>query len=184
MKLSNRSFPAPAMLGLEVGAARWPQPLHSGLPPWKGIVLALNDKRAWGLTIAFAQPAAAVSQEAIDSHVRDLLDRGLLKDHVPVIWDFGDKFTVYWSSAADLVPYAEDVRRWRVAYDSAMVDISSPTSPYVQGRTSGMAMEEPPTKTDELSSVEEHLFERGWQMGNSIAAEVQRTSTSDAEPGT
>jgi len=42
-------------VGAEVGAQRWPY--HAAHPdcwwrPWKGVVLALDDPRAWSRTIA------------------------------------------------------------------------------------------------------------------------------------
>ena len=109
------SKPFTLELGMAVGATRWPLPLHSGLNPWQGTVLSAYDKRAWAGTIAFPGQEHEILQEAIDRHVDGLLSQGLLQRDVPVLWQFDSGARVYWSDAASLTPYAEDVRRWNEA---------------------------------------------------------------------
>lgn len=64
-----------------------------------GTVLCITDPRAWEGSIAFEsrQP----SQEAVCAHVAWCLDQGLLRDSLPVLWDFG---RVYWDRASSLSP--------------------------------------------------------------------------------
>ena len=173
-------FPPPTLLGQEVGASRWPQPMHSGLAPWKGTVLTLNDKRAWTGTLAFDDPSSDLSQIVVDRHVESLLERGLLKDHVPVLWHFESREMVYWSSARDLVTYEEDVRRWRIAFDAAMLDISSQESPYCLGRADGMGDKAAPAALNDTATWQERIYELGWVAGNN-AAQAQTNPHTDAE---
>lgn len=101
--------------GTIVGAGRWPNPLSSSCPPWKGVVLALNDEFAWENTIAFTRPF----QERVDEHVKYCFSIGLLQEEVPVLWDFGDHHRVLWQKwvpAAGIYAlrhYADDVRLWQ-----------------------------------------------------------------------
>src|SRR5438105_6724734 len=74
------------MVGREVGAARWPQPLTLSRPPWKGVVLACNDLRVWAETIAFPRPVALLRQDEVDQHVARCHADGLLDHSVPVLW--------------------------------------------------------------------------------------------------
>ncbi|WP_186214527.1 hypothetical protein [Burkholderia gladioli] len=110
-------------VGTIVGAHRWPY--HSAHPecwgtPWKGVVLALNDPRAWAGNLALS------TQQKIDEHVAWCHDHGLLKDTVPVLWDFGDEKIVYFQSASndarchDLRPYAEDYLDWQTERAAAL----------------------------------------------------------------
>lgn len=103
-------------VGTVVGAHRWPY--ESAHPdcwgaPWKGVVLALNDPLAW------SGNAALSTQEKIDSHIAWCTERGLLKNDVPVQWDFGDEQVVYFQKSGgddrchELRPYAEDYLDWQ-----------------------------------------------------------------------
>lgn len=182
MSQSNeRSFPAPALLGQEVGAQRWPGPMHSGMKPWKGVVLALSDKRAWAQTMAFPRAGRDLAQAEVDAHVQRLLDAGLLKEQVPVLWQFSTAQVVHWESAKNLVPYEEDVRRWRLVYDAAMLDISSPDSPYVQGRNDGFQGMTSPTATTADSSWQDRTYELGWAAGNNARQVHVSSDTSHPE---
>lgn len=98
--------------GTIVGARRWPQPLHSGLPPWKGVVLAIDDPLAWRGSIAFGDDPLP---EQVAEHVRFCQARGLLQNTVPVLWDFGTESRVYWERADRLLPYEVDVALWRAS---------------------------------------------------------------------
>lgn len=81
-------------VGTEVGAGLIPY--HGAHPdcwqrPWKGVVLALDDVRAWAGSIAF--PDENPEQLAVSAHVRWCLGQGLLRGKVPVAWEFGK---VHW----------------------------------------------------------------------------------------
>lgn len=102
-------------VGTEVGARRWPYAAaHPGCwgTPWKGVVLAMNDPRAW------AGNAALSTQEKIDAHVAWCHEHGLLHDSVPVLWDFGCESVVYFQATGGdarcyaVRPYADDYHAW------------------------------------------------------------------------
>ncbi len=112
-QLHNAGIASGLREGSTVGSRRWPyQSSHPSCwqPPHRGIILAQNDRRAWLNTIAFgpAQP----SQRDVDLHVEQLHARGLLTDHVPVLWSFPDAPKVYWSNVALLRPADDDYRDW------------------------------------------------------------------------
>lgn len=112
--LVNENFPAP---GTEVGCKyRWPY--HSAhpdcwQPPHKGIVLALDDPRAWRNSLAF--PRQTPTQEECTAHVQSCLDRGLLTKNVPVLWTWNDVHEqgVQWDD--QLRPYAVELAAWEEA---------------------------------------------------------------------
>lgn len=108
----------PQPIGATVGAWRWPQPLTPERAPWRGTVLALNDVRAWAYTAAFSR--GEPSSAEVDEHVARLIQRGLLSDKVPVLWEFGGQRQVLWErwgedAAHPIRAYAEDVAQWREA---------------------------------------------------------------------
>lgn len=98
-------------VGTEVGAHRWPHeaahPDAWGLP-WKGTVLAINDRRAWQGTMAF--PDRLPSQDEVEAHIAP----HTFKDRIPVLWDFGPRhgLTSMWERLGSVVPYAEDLAAW------------------------------------------------------------------------
>lgn len=105
-------------IGTEVGGRRWPY--HAAHPdawgkPWKGVLLAVDDPRAWADTMAFPGPKAPTK-----AAVREHLARVPAIARVPVLWDFGDESLVYWESAASLRPYAEDLAAWRAERAAAL----------------------------------------------------------------
>lgn len=112
--------------GSIVGAGRWPEPLHEGLPPWKGVALAINDPLAWRGSALGDEP----SQEAVDAHVKWCLSEGLLHDQQPVLWDFGDHSRVYWERLTSsnelyrLKPYEQDLALWKIQARMAQVSVS------------------------------------------------------------
>src|SRR5262249_19529421 len=94
----------------EVGAERWPgSAQHPGTwgRPWKGILLAVDDPRAWEGSIAFAP--GLPTRDEVRAHVARhpwLTEPG---HDVPILWEFGK---TYWQSAANVRPYAEDYAAW------------------------------------------------------------------------
>ncbi|WP_035538924.1 hypothetical protein [Paraburkholderia hospita] len=118
---AERAVSRELAVGDAVGARRWPY--ASAHPdawgtPWKGILLAVNDPRAW------AGNPALRSQQAIDQQAW-CHEHGSLADTVPVLWDFGDRQAVFFQSVARddrchaLRPYADDCREWEAAYAAA-----------------------------------------------------------------
>lgn len=109
-------------VGTVVGAHRWPYDAnHPDCwgTPWKGVVLALNDRRVWERNVALCTP------EKIDAHIAWCLGQGLFRDSIPVLWDFGDRQVVYFQTAVgdgrchDLRTYAEDYLAWQLARSAA-----------------------------------------------------------------
>lgn len=106
-------LPEGLAVGTEVGAGLIPY--HASHPdcwqrPWKGVVLALDDVRAWAGSLAF--PDENPEQLAVSAHVRWCLDQGLLRGKVPVAWEFGK---VHWERPqglrtveADLVAFEKE----------------------------------------------------------------------------
>ncbi len=109
------------LTGLEVGAKRWAyHGSHPGcwLTPWKGTVLKLDDPKAWTGTIAFP---GIPTQEEVTAHIEYCLSHGLLKDRIPVMWQFDKEQKVFWESASNLRPYAEDVADWERERAAAII---------------------------------------------------------------
>ncbi len=107
-------------VGSRVGAGRWPYAAcHPDCwgKPWQGLVLAVDDPRAWAGTLAF--PGKRPNREAVKAHVAWCRAQGLLDDRQPVLWAFGDRKQVYWESAASLRPYAQDLEAWTAARQAA-----------------------------------------------------------------
>lgn len=116
--IASQNFPAP---GTEVGcSSRWPYRHYhpdNWMPPHKGIVLALDDPRAWRGSLAF--PNEPPTQEECTDHVVNCCGRGLLFDAVPVLWTSslnGEQF-MQWDSK--LRPYAEELAAWEAARKDA-----------------------------------------------------------------
>lgn len=113
--------PAHPAVGTEVGCEyRWPYHCNHPdcwQPPHKGIVLALDDPRAWRGSLAF--PRNPPTQEECTAHVQKCLDRGLLQNDVPVLWTWvgGNEQGVQWDSK--LRPYAEELAAWESARAAA-----------------------------------------------------------------
>jgi hypothetical protein len=110
--------------GLVVGCRyRWPQ--SSSHPdcwevPHKGIVLALDDVRAWKNTLAFPElswPDGPI-QEYVTEHVQKHLDLGHWKKEVPVLYTAadGDEF-MQWDT--QLLPYDQELTAWEEARAAA-----------------------------------------------------------------
>ena len=102
--------------GTVVGAGRWPEPMHAGLPPWKGVALGLNDPVAWEGTVLGQKP----TQHEVDAHVKWCTQQGFLRDEQAVLWDFGDHTKIYWERIAptgqrfSIKPYEQDLALWRM----------------------------------------------------------------------
>lgn len=99
-----------------VGAQRWPySAAHPDCwqPPWKGVVLDIEDPRAWANTLAF--PADAPDPQAVRAHVaycRANIPNAFART-VPVIWDFGQHGKkCHWEVVSGLRLYAEDYLDW------------------------------------------------------------------------
>ncbi|GMU20589.1 MAG: hypothetical protein AMXMBFR13_06860 [Phycisphaerae bacterium] len=103
-------------IGDVVGAERWPySAAHPDCwqQPLSGVVLAVNDVRAWANTLRFR---GTPTQEAVDKHLANLRAKGELLRHIPVLWDFGAHGSkVWWEPADRLRPYDKDVEAWRAA---------------------------------------------------------------------
>lgn len=117
--ITNEKF----AVGTEVGCEyRWPY--HGAHPdcwavPHKGVVLALDDPRAWRGSIAF--PRNVPTQEECTAHVQSCLDRGLLMKNIPVLWQSSvdpEQF-MQWDAADKLRPYAEELAAWEAARAAA-----------------------------------------------------------------
>jgi hypothetical protein len=107
-------------VGARVGADRWPNTgAHPDAwnPPWSGVLLALDDPRAWEGTIAFPGPDPDPS--AVREHVARCLAAGYLTNRAPVLWDFGDRQRVWWETRSSLRTYAQDLEAWAKARWSA-----------------------------------------------------------------
>ena len=112
--IASPNFPPP---GSEVGCEyRWP--FKSSHPdcwgkPHKGIVLALDDIRAWTGSLAF--PRNPPTQEECTAHVQSCLDRGLLLNNVPVLWQSTVDPEQFMQWDSKLRPYAEELAAWEAA---------------------------------------------------------------------
>lgn len=99
-----------------VGAKRWP---YEGNHPdcWRkpiaGVLLPLNDVRAWRNTLAF--PNGTPSQEAVDAHCAKVLKDHGERGESPVIWYGQDGCFIHWEFHENLRPYADDVKAWEEA---------------------------------------------------------------------
>ena len=79
--------------------------------PWKGIVLANNDPRAWAGTVAMAYDDNP-SQERVDAHLADLAEREIEQTSIAVLYDFDGNPAVHWEPADKVKPYADVLREW------------------------------------------------------------------------
>lgn len=107
------SAPVALPVGTPVGAKRWS---YAGAhpdcwgTPWRGVVLALNDPRAWENTLAF--PGRLPGHLEVDEHVAQHTFSG----RTPVLWDFGSAgLQSHWERTASLRPYADDLAAWERA---------------------------------------------------------------------
>lgn len=113
----NPNFPVP---GTEVGCEyRWP--FHANhpdcwQPPIRGVVLNLDDPRAWCNSLAF--PRNPPTQEECTAHVQKCLAQGLLNESVPVLWSWGSEKGIQWDRK--LRPYAEELAAWEAARTAAL----------------------------------------------------------------
>lgn len=118
-------------IGAIVGAGRWP--FDGAHPdcwgrPWKGVMLAQNDVRAWTNTLAFY---GTPTQDQVDAHIVWCHGLNLLgPECVPVLWDFksqiGEPYQkVHWETFGDgqhdVKPYEDDLRLWQQANLKARV---------------------------------------------------------------
>ena len=81
--------------------------------PWKGILLAPNDPRAWKNTVRF--PGRLPEQAEVDQHLADLRQRDTPLTGVPVLYDFDGEASVQWEATDKVVPYQQCLLHWRVA---------------------------------------------------------------------
>lgn len=63
--------------------------------------------------------SATPDQQAVTAWVETCRSRGLLGTHLPVLWTFGNVTRVFWETAENVRPYAEDVAAWEAAQDAA-----------------------------------------------------------------
>jgi hypothetical protein len=80
--------------------------------PWKGILLAPNDPRAWQNTVRF--PGRLPEQAEVDQHLADLHQRDTPLTAVPVLYDFDGEASVQWETPDKVVPYHQCLLHWRV----------------------------------------------------------------------
>jgi hypothetical protein len=107
--------------GARVGARRWPNPLHGGMPPWQGTVLSPEDPLAWRGTVLGARPTAA----QVRAHLDWLAETGVPLPEVPVLWAF-DEPQVRWEKPESLRPYPVDLQLWRQARALDKTSLSLP----------------------------------------------------------
>ena len=70
-----------------------------GPTPYRGVVLARDDPRAWADTVAF--PVPDPDPVVVRAPVARCLERGVLGDRIPVAWSFG---ITRWEHPQSLVP--------------------------------------------------------------------------------
>ena len=115
-------------VGTEAGARRWPyHGAHDDCwgKPWKGVVLASDDPRAWRGTIAFPGELGDPPAEKVRAHVAWCHEQGLLSD-VPVAWEFGKVYWERWADGPDsygVRPYGEDLVNWQRALWNARLAV-------------------------------------------------------------
>jgi hypothetical protein len=99
-------------IGMKVGDLNRIPP---GGRPWKGELMAQTDPRAWVGSLAFPSVVydGTPPQDKVNAHVAWCHSQGLLKDVVPVLWDFGTYRKVWWEPTKDLLPYADVLVQWR-----------------------------------------------------------------------
>jgi hypothetical protein len=112
-------------VGTLVGARRWPY--HAAHPdcwgkPWAGTVLAQDDPRAWQGTLAFpCRDGQQPDPDKVREHVAWCREQGLLRDSVPVLWDFGaDGPRAMWERLDSVRPYAADLAEWEAERTAAL----------------------------------------------------------------
>jgi hypothetical protein len=98
-----------------VGARRWPN--SSNHPecwraPYVGVVLSRSDPAVWANTIAFA---GTPSQTDVDKHIESCEAQGLLRDTVPVGWDFEGEVKIHWEPKSGLKTPEKDRIDWEIA---------------------------------------------------------------------
>lgn len=113
--------------GAVVGARRWPAAANHPdcwQSPWKGVLLATDDPRAWAGTIAF--PVGSPSREAVRAHLDFCAAAfGTPIRTVPVLWDFGaEGLAVRWEQPENLRPYAADYLDWLACRDALRKSIA------------------------------------------------------------
>ncbi len=100
-------------IGAAVGARRWAYNAahpRCWLKPWRGVLLAQTDPRAWRNSVAF--PTLRPNREAVAAHVAWCRSWGGMKT-VPVLWDFGARGkVVYWERPENVRAYADDMAEW------------------------------------------------------------------------
>ena len=115
--------------GQAVGGSRWAYDhAHSDcwLAPWRGVVLAIDDPRAWVNSMVKAKVYGKPTRAEIRAHITHL--EQLWRDCPPakgsppifastviVLWDFGDEKKIMHESAESLRPFAADVAAWEAA---------------------------------------------------------------------
>jgi hypothetical protein len=113
-------------VGMKVGAERWPY--HAAHPgcwgkPWEGVVLAVDDPRAWTDTLAF--PGRTPTQEEVSAHVARFTFTG----RTPVLWDFGPHgLKAHWERTESLRPYGEDLAAWEAERAERLASYEAPAS--------------------------------------------------------
>lgn len=102
-----------------VGARCWPA--FGNHPdcwqkPRQGVVLDIEDPRAWSETLAF--PEKAPQAEAVRRHVAWCRANipGAFQS-VPVLWDYGHSMSACWCRTDSLRPYADDYLDWLTTRD-------------------------------------------------------------------
>jgi hypothetical protein len=125
--MTTTTFPS---VGALVGCRyRWPfDHAHPDCwqAPYSGIVLAIDDVRAWTGTLAFPRCSYpdGPPQDKVTAHVQRCLREGLLADSVPVLWTNHDgKQCVQWDS--QLSPYADELLTWIAARITRHADLAT-----------------------------------------------------------
>lgn len=108
------------LVGKRVGAGRWPySAAHPDCwqKPHEGLVLALDDPRAWAGTTAF--PMQKPDAAEVAAHVAWCQEQNLLATELPVLWDFPSGQMVRWESITSLVSPEDDFAAWQKAREAA-----------------------------------------------------------------
>ena len=87
-------------------------------PPWGGVLLAVDDPRAWKGTIAFpCLNGEPLDIEMVRVHIAKCAERGDIITDVPVLWNFKSYSRVFWEKVDSLHPYADVLAEWHKDVD-------------------------------------------------------------------
>jgi hypothetical protein len=111
---------------------RWPyDSCHPDcwLPPHRGIVLHLDDPRAWADTLAFpgSTHPNGPPQEAVTAHVMKHMP-GIGKKTIPILYKSpipDDVLFVQWDTIVNVHPYEEEYNTWTIMRETRYREITN-----------------------------------------------------------